>query len=85
MLLAFFSFMSLGVWLWYFTLFGVRIRGYTIIETGANYAPLAIGGTMTTFRAAWLVSRLPGQYILAAGNLALVVINVLLAMTLVGK
>jgi MFS family permease len=81
LLLVFFSYMSLGIWLWYFALFSINIRGYTLIETGANYAPLAIGGTMAAFLAAWLVSRVPAQYILATGNLALVAISVLLATT----
>lgn len=73
--------MSLGIFLWYYLLFGLDVRGYSFIETGANYQPLCILGAFAAFLAAWLVPRMPAQYIIALGNGALLVANILLAVT----
>lgn len=73
--------MSLGIFLWYYALYSFNIRNYTIIEAGANYQPLTILGTGAAFLAAWLVPRLPAQIIIAIGNAALVISNLLLATT----
>ena len=81
LLLVFTSFMSMGIFIWYFTLLGINIRGYSIIENGAHYQPLTIMGTAAAFLSGWLVPRLSAQYILAIGNVALIVANVLLATT----
>ncbi|KAK4500417.1 hypothetical protein PRZ48_008606 [Zasmidium cellare] len=81
LLVVFFSFMSLGIFLWYFSLIGLNIRQYSIIENGANYQPLTILGAAAAFLSAWLIPRLPAQYIIAIGNVALIVCNVLLATT----
>lgn len=81
LLVVFFSFMSLGIFLWYFSLIGLNIRHYSIVEDGANYQPLTILGTAAAFLSAWLIPRLPAQYIIAIGNVALIVYNVLLATT----
>jgi hypothetical protein len=34
--------MSLGIFLWYYTLIGLNIRHYSIISNAANYQPLTI-------------------------------------------
>lgn len=79
--LIFCSFMSLGIFLWYYALFGANIRHQSIIEVGANYQPLTILGTVAAFLAAWLVPRVSAQIIIAIGNGALVICNLLLATT----
>ena len=81
LLLVFCSFMSMGIFIWYFSLLNLNIRGYSIIETGAHFQPLTIMGTIAAFVSGWLVPRLPAQYILAIGNTALIIANVLLATT----
>ncbi|KAF2158714.1 hypothetical protein M409DRAFT_71505 [Zasmidium cellare ATCC 36951] len=81
LLIVFFSFMSMGIFLWYFSLIGLNIRHYSIIENGANYQPLTVLGTAAAFLSAWLIPRLPAQYIIAIGNVALIICNVLLATT----
>ena len=71
----------MGIFIWYFSLLSLNIRGYSLVENGAHYQPLAVLGTVAAFLSGWLVSRLPAQYILATGNVALIVANVLLATT----
>ena len=71
----------MGIFLWYFSLLNLNIRGYSIIEAGAHFQPLTVLGTVAAFVSAWLVPRLPAQYILAIGNTALIIANVLLATT----
>jgi MFS family permease len=79
LLLASCSFMSIGIFIWYFTLFGLNIRHYSLIEVGLNWLPLAILGTAANFLSAWLIPRVQAQYMLGIGNLALVTCNTLLA------
>ena len=81
LVLIFFSFMGMGIFLWYTTLFALNVRGYSIIETGGMFQPLSILGTLAAFLSAWLIPRLAAQYIIALGTLALVVCNLLLATT----
>lgn len=73
--------MSLGIFLWYYTLFGLNVRGYSYVEVGANYLPLTLLGGVAAFVAIWLVRRVPAQVIIALGNVALVACNILLATT----
>lgn len=81
LVLIFFSFMGMGIFLWYTTLFCLNIRKYSIIETGGMFQPLSILGTLAAFLSAWLIPRLAAQYIIALGTLAVVVSNLLLATT----
>ncbi|KAK3066982.1 hypothetical protein LTR53_016403 [Teratosphaeriaceae sp. CCFEE 6253] len=77
--LVFCSFMSQGIYLWYTSLFSLTIRRYSLIEAAAHYQPLTLVGTAAAFLSAWLVARMPAQYTIAIGNLALVVANTLVA------
>ncbi|KAK3069709.1 hypothetical protein LTR53_011730 [Teratosphaeriaceae sp. CCFEE 6253] len=77
--LVFCSFMSQGIYLWYTSLFSLTIRHYSLIEAAAHYQPLTLVGTAAAFLSAWLVARMPAQYTIAIGNLALVVANTLVA------
>lgn len=73
--------MGVGIYIWYFTLFGLDIRGYSIIENAAHFQAVTFLGTLNAFLAAWLVPRLSAQYILAIGSFAVIVCNVLVATT----
>ncbi|KAK5727584.1 hypothetical protein LTR15_003485 [Elasticomyces elasticus] len=79
MVTVFFSFMSMGIFLWYTTLLCITVRGNSILLTAAYYQPLTIGGTAAAFLSAWLVPRIPAQYIVAIGNAALIISNALVA------
>ncbi|KAL1836177.1 hypothetical protein VTJ49DRAFT_5474 [Mycothermus thermophilus] len=78
-IIIFFSFMSMGIYFWYMDIYMQTIPGDSLIQTGVQYLPLTIGGTINSFFAAWLVPRVPAQVIIGAGCLATVTINVLLA------
>jgi len=44
---AFFTFMSVGILIWYISMFNLEERGYTLFANGANYATLTVGGAVT--------------------------------------
>ncbi|MCJ1425368.1 hypothetical protein MMC29_003267 [Sticta canariensis] len=79
MIVIFFSFMSLGIFFWYMNIYMQTIRGDSLIRVGVQYLPLTIVGFMNAFFAAWLIPRVPAQYIIGMGCLAMTIINVLLA------
>ena len=64
------SFMAMDIFLCYFSLFSLTVRNYSIIKGAAYYQPLTFIGTAAAFLSAWLVPRVPAQYIVAVGNLA---------------
>jgi hypothetical protein len=77
----FFTFMSVGIYIWYAAVFLQNIRGFNRVLEGCAYIPLAICGSGAAFVSAWLAPRLPAQVILAIGCLATAAINILLATT----
>lgn len=81
MLVIFFAFMSLGIFLWYTTLFMINIRHASLILVGVEFIPLTVVGTCAAFIAAWMVSRFPAQAIIGIGCTAMSICSVLLATT----
>lgn len=79
MIVIFFSFMSLGIFFWYMNIYMQTIRGDSLIMVGVQYLPLTIVGFMNAFFAAWLIPRVPAQFIIGMGCLAMTIINILLA------
>ncbi|KAM3414835.1 hypothetical protein BST61_g9979 [Cercospora zeina] len=73
------SCLSLGVFLWYFSLFGAQIRKYSPVENGANYQPITALSIATISAAFQLLTWASAKSVLAGVNLALVVANTLLA------
>ncbi|PPJ51004.1 hypothetical protein CBER1_07823 [Cercospora berteroae] len=73
------SSLSLGVFLWYFGLFGTQIRKYSVVENGANYQPITALSAVTVFASSRLLTWASAKYLLAGVNLALVLANTLLA------
>jgi MFS family permease len=81
MVVLFFAFMSIGIYIWYVTIFLYNIRSYTPVLSGVAILPLTILGTFAAFLAGWLVPRLSAQVILGIGCTAAVASNILLAVT----
>jgi MFS family permease len=79
MLVIFFAFMSLGIYLWYCTLFMINLRHDTLIRVGMQFLPLTFLGTCAAFIAAWMVPRLPAQAIIGIGCTAMLTCSILLA------
>ena len=81
MLVLFFTFMGLGIYIWYVAAFLVNIRGWDNVMEGVAFIPLAICGCGAAFLAAWMVPRMPAQVIVAIGCLATATVNILMATT----
>ncbi|KAJ8100131.1 major facilitator superfamily domain-containing protein [Lipomyces tetrasporus] len=67
---AFFSFMSVGIVIWYISIRNLTIRHYTLFLNGAGYATLAVCGTVAAIASAKVIRYLPAQYIMAIGSVA---------------
>ncbi|KAK9244495.1 hypothetical protein V1506DRAFT_522695 [Lipomyces tetrasporus] len=67
---AFFSFMSVGIVIWYISIWNLTIRHYTLFLNGAGYATLAVCGTVAAIASAKVIRYLPAQYIMAIGSVA---------------
>lgn len=74
-----FSFMSLGIFLWYFSLYGVQIRQQNLMETGASFQPMTVLPVAVVVAAVLLMPRVLAEHLQAGANLALVIGNVLVA------
>jgi MFS family permease len=55
------------------------IRGESLLTAAAEIQPFTVCGALAAFSAAWLIRRLPAQYILAIGSMAMPIANILLA------
>lgn len=78
-LVVFLSVMSFGIFVWCFNMWLFTIRDQTLLATAASVTPLTIGGVVAAFSAAWPISRLPAQYILALGAISMTISSILLA------
>jgi MFS family permease len=73
--------MSLGIYLWYATVFLLNIRHFSAVILGCAWIPMALFGVGAAFLAAWAVPRMPAQILVAAGCIGAAVTNILLATT----
>lgn len=76
---VFFSVMSFGIFSWYFFVWCLKVRKETMLTASASITPLTVGGVIAAFTAAWLIPRLPAQYILATGATAMAISSIILA------
>lgn len=76
---VFFSVMSFGIFSWYFFVWSLKVRGDTMLSAAASITPLTVGGVIAAFTAAWLIPRLPAQYILAIGATSMAISSIILA------
>jgi len=73
------SYMSFGISLWYMIAWQQLIRGWTVLELSFGWTPFCISSLTAVGVAAYLVSRLPAQWIMALGVSTALVANLLLA------
>lgn len=73
--------MSIGILLWYVTLYNQILRHYTIFASSATYATLAVMGAVAAFASSWCIPRMPAQYILAIGSTSSCIASILVATT----
>lgn len=76
---TFFTFMSVGMTIWYVTVWNLQVRHYTLFLNGAAYVTLAVMGAVAAITSAKLIPVLPAQYILCIGSLAACIAAVLVA------
>ncbi|KAL5092466.1 hypothetical protein Trisim1_001719 [Trichoderma cf. simile WF8] len=76
---CFFVFMSLGIYIWYVTVFLANLRNWDPVLLGCSFLPMAVSGTGAAFFAAWVVRKLPAEMVVCIGALGAVVMNILIA------
>ncbi|UKZ79785.1 hypothetical protein TrVFT333_007547 [Trichoderma virens FT-333] len=78
-LVLFFVFMSLGIYIWYVTVFLANLRNWDPVLLGCSFLPMAVSGTGAAFFAAWVVRKLPAETVVCIGALGAIVMNTLIA------
>ncbi|KAL2822271.1 MFS general substrate transporter [Aspergillus cavernicola] len=78
-LAAFLAFMSVGIVIWYITVWNLEVRHYSLLSNSAAYATLAVCGVLAAIISAKVIPYLPAEYILAIGSLASCVSSILIA------
>jgi MFS family permease len=73
------SFMSFGTLLWYSVAWQQILRQWTPLQFAVGWTPFAISAPIGAFLGAWLVPRIPAQWILAIGATCVLISNLLLA------
>ncbi|KAJ9616497.1 hypothetical protein H2200_000216 [Cladophialophora chaetospira] len=76
---TFLTFMAVGIYCWYLTLWNSKIRGYDLLLVGAAWQPLTVFGTIAAFTSGKIVRYIPAEYIMALGALGTAVSLTLIA------
>ncbi|KAH6999081.1 major facilitator superfamily domain-containing protein [Ilyonectria sp. MPI-CAGE-AT-0026] len=74
-----FSYMAIGISLWYFVSWQQILRHSSVLETGINFIPFGVSSVFAVYFAAWLIPRVAAQWILAVGVAVVLGSNLLLA------
>ncbi|KAI0057295.1 MFS general substrate transporter [Artomyces pyxidatus] len=74
----FLTFMAFGCLLWYLAVWERTIRHYTNLAIAGSTSPLIIVGGLMALCSAWLIPRIPAQYITGIGLLAVMTSLILL-------
>lgn len=67
---TFFTFMAVGISLWYISLWNTEIRGYSILLNGATFWALGLSGPIAAIASGKVIRYIPAEYIMAIGSLA---------------
>ncbi|KAI0881358.1 MFS general substrate transporter [Annulohypoxylon maeteangense] len=73
------NFMAAGSLFWYTVLWLQEIRHWTPMQFAVGWTPFGLGGAAATFLAAYLIPRVPAQWILAMGSSCMLVASILIA------
>ncbi|RYP12432.1 hypothetical protein DL765_007331 [Monosporascus sp. GIB2] len=74
-----FSYMGIGITLWYWVSWQQVLRHISVLQTGINFIPFGIAALIAVFLAAWLISRVAAQWIMAVGVSVVLGASLLLA------
>lgn len=73
------NFMATGILIWYTILWLQEIRHWTPMQFAVGFTPFGLGGVAATFLAAYLIPRVPAQWILAMGASCMLIAGLLIA------
>jgi MFS family permease len=76
---AFLSFMSVGIVIWYISVWNLQVRHYTLFSNAAAFSALAVCGAAAAVISAKVVRYAPAEHIMALGSLSSCVALVLVA------
>lgn len=76
---SFSAFMSVGIVIWYISIWNLKVRQYTLLSNAAAFATLAVCGTAAAFGSAKVIRYAAAEHIMAAGSLASGVALILIA------
>ncbi|KIW70364.1 hypothetical protein PV04_02639 [Phialophora macrospora] len=76
---TFFTFMAVGIHVWYVTVWNSKVRGYSMLLVGAAWQPLTVFGTVAAILSGKIVRYISAEYIMAMGSLATAVAMILIA------
>ncbi|KAI1372347.1 MFS general substrate transporter [Hypoxylon crocopeplum] len=72
------NFMAAGTLFWYTVLWLQEIRHWTLMQFAVGWTPFGLGGAAATFLAAYLIPRVPAQWILAMGTSCMLIATILI-------
>lgn len=67
---TFFTFMAVGIDIWYINVWNRTLKGYTSLLNGANYQTLTVSGALAAFASGYIIRYVPAEYIMATGSFA---------------
>ncbi|POS68553.1 hypothetical protein DHEL01_v213053 [Diaporthe helianthi] len=73
------SYMGAGIDLWYAVAWLQQLRSVSVLQTGIHFIPFGCSALAAVFLAAWLISRVRAEFILAIGICMVVATSLLLA------
>lgn len=73
------TYMGVGICLWYMVSWQQALRQVSVLQVGINFIPFGICSVASVAIAAWMIPRVPAQYIMAIGIGTVVIANLLLA------
>jgi MFS family permease len=73
------SYMGAGIDLWYAVAWLQQLRSISVLQTGIYFIPFGCTALIAVFLAAWLISRVRAEFILAIGIAMVVATSLLLA------
>jgi hypothetical protein len=76
---SFSAFMSVGIVIWYISVWNLQVRHYTLLSNAAAFATLAVCGSAAAVISAKVIRYAPAEHIMAVGSLASGVALILIA------
>jgi hypothetical protein len=76
---AFSAFMSVGIAIWYISVWNLQVRHYTLLSNAAAFSTLGVCGAAAALISAKVVRYAPAEHIMALGSLSACVALILVA------